>query len=328
MHPNYNDIISLNNLLNSWQEFLRGKRRRSDVAVFSIKFVDNIRQLNVDLEKRTYQHGGYQAFMISDPKPRLIHKASVRDRLLHHAIYRVLYPYYDRKFIFDSFSRRLNKGTHCSLNRFGEYGRIVSHNNTRTVWVLKCDIRKFFASIDHDILLKILARRIKDQDIIWLLEKIIRSFQTEGKTGVGLPLGNLTSQLLVNVYMNEFDNYLKRQLRVKYYLRYADDFIILHQDRFYLEKILHDIKDFLYKELKLLLNQNKVFVKTLASGVDFLGWVHFPTHRVLRTTTKRRMFRNIKTNSGNNETIQSYLGLLKHGNTYKLTNTVKNQLII
>ena len=290
---------------------MRGKRKRKDVAKFSLNLLDNILMLHQELVDKTYCHGSYHAFKINDPKPREIHKASVRDRLLHHAIYRILYPYFDKKFIFDSFSCRRNKGTHRAMNRFREYGRIVSRNHTRTAWVLKCDIKKFFANIDHDILKDILARNISDLNILWLLHQIIGSFPK------GLPLGNLTSQLLVNVYMNEFDHFAKRDLKIEYYIRYADDFLILHEDRKYLEKILLKVSGFLETRLKLSLHPDKVFIKTLASGVDFLGWVHFPKHRVLRTATKRRMGKRLEKNKSP-ETINSYLGLLKHGNTHNL----------
>lgn len=145
----FNDIISVENLLVAWREFLRGKRRRRDVQKFGLNLMDNILALHSELAARTYRHGGYHAFKVNDPKPRDIHKASVRDRLVHHAIYRILYPYFDRKFIFDSFSCRKDRGTHKALNRFRQYSRIVSKNFTQTAWVLKCDIKKFFANIDH-----------------------------------------------------------------------------------------------------------------------------------------------------------------------------------
>ena len=180
---------------------------------------------------------------------------------------------------------------------------------------MKCDIRKFFASIDHDILIKILGKHIKDNDVIWLLEKIIGSFQTKDKIGMGLPLGNLTSQLLVNIYMNEFDQYIKRNLKAKYYIRYADDFLILNNDKKILENLLSQISEFLDTKLKLKLHPNKISISTLASGVDYLGWVHFPHHRVLRTATKRRVTKKLSKNTSL-ETKASYLRLLSHGNTY------------
>lgn len=313
----YHNIISVENLLASWQEFLQGKRKRKDVAEFSLHFMDNIVALHQELYNKTYQHGPYQAFKINDPKPRDIHKASVRDRLVHHAIYRVLYPYFDRKFIFDSYSCRRDKGTHRAMNQFRKFSRKVSRNNTRTAWILKCDIRKFFANIDHGILINILERRIKDSDVVRLLKEIIGSFHTKDKFGAGLPLGNLTSQLLVNIYMNELDYFLKRRLKAKYYIRYADDFVILHENKQYLTNLLPKISLFLEAQLKLSLHPDKVFIKTIASGTDFLGWVHFPHHRILRTTTRRRVFKKLSKNTSD-ETSASYLGLLGHGNTYKL----------
>jgi len=276
---------------------LRGKRERLDIAEFSLYLTDNIFMLHTELVGKIYRHGFYQEFKISDPKPRVIHKAIVRDRLLHHAIYRILYPYFDRLFISDSYSCRRKKGTHRAINQLRKYGRKVSANNTRTAWILKCDIRKFFANIDHAILKEILQKHIKDKNIMWLLSEIIDSFCANGNFGVGLPLGNLTSQLLVNIYMNEFDQFAKRKFKLKYYIRYADDFVILSQDKSYLENQLPKISEFLENRLKLRLHPDKVFIKTLASGVDFLGWVHFPHHRVLRTSTKKRMVKKNKTKS-------------------------------
>lgn len=317
----YQEIIGLENLLAAWEEFRLGKRDKADVQAFARHLLDNIVSLHSDLANLDYQHGGYKAFAINDPKPRQIHKASVRDRLLHHAVYRVLYPFFDRTFIADSFSCRIDKGTLKAIERFQTMGRQVSRNNTRTCWVLKCDIRKFFANIDHGVLLQILSKYVPDSDILWLLKNVIDSFET--KPGVGLPLGNLTSQLFVNVYMNEFDQFVKHKLKWKQYIRYADDFVFLSDDRTTLATILPLAGEYLTAKLKLQLHPDKVFIKTLASGVDFLGWVHFPTHRVLRTTAKRRMMARI-IEHGTPETVQSYLGLLQHGNTRKLEQEVRN----
>lgn len=324
----YDTIISLENLLLSWKKFKSEKINKKDVQIFERNLMENLLELNRDLETKNYKHSGYSSFKISDPKPRNIHKAIVRDRLVHHAIYRILYPYFDKKFIYDSYSCRVDKGTHRAINRFRDFSRIVSKNNTKTCWVLKCDIKKFFANINHEILKGILAKHIQNKDTFSLLENIIDSFNTKhiyamaDMCKLGLPLGNLTSQLLVNIYMNEFDQFMKHKLKVKYYIRYADDFVILAPDKMYLEEILVKISAFLENELKLQLHPNKVFIKTIASGVDFLGWVHFPKHRVLRTATKKRMFRNILKNKKTN-TIDSYLGMLSYGNAYKLKKLVK-----
>lgn len=316
----FKDIISIENLLEAWKEFIKGKRNKKDVQEFYMNLMDNILSLHRELKNKTYKHGGYQAFNINDPKPRNIHKASVRDRLLHHAIYRILYPFFDRGFIADSFSCRNNKGTHKALGRFRYFIRKASQNNTKTCWVLKCDIKRFFENINHNVLIGILKEYVPDKDIIGLLEKVIVSFSSK-KPNIGLPLGNLTSQLLVNIYMNEFDQFVKHRLKAKYYIRYADDFVFLSDDKGWLKKQTPLIKGFLWQKLRLKLHPNKVFIKTIASGVDFLGWVNFPDHRVLRTTTKRRMMKNLKINEKIG-TISSYLGLLKHGNTYKLRKNV------
>ncbi|MBI2098971.1 group II intron reverse transcriptase domain-containing protein [Candidatus Uhrbacteria bacterium] len=309
----FEDIISIDNLLEAWKEFAKGKKGKRDVQEFSFRLMDNILALNAELFNHTYCHGGYQAFNISDPKPRNIHKASVRDRLLHHAIYRILYPFFDKTFISDSYSCRIDKGTHKALNRFRSFAYKAGRNKTGTCWVLKCDIRKFFANINHEILLNILKSYIPDKDILWLLNEIIGSFHSFSH-GIGLPLGNLTSQLLVNIYMNEFDQFAKHKLKVKYYIRYADDFAILSPNKRELEELVSQIALFLGERLKLTLHPNKTFIKTLASGVDFLGWVHFSDHRVLRTATKRRVIAMLREHPAK-ETRASYLGLLSHGNT-------------
>ena len=286
--------------------------------------MDNILELHNDLINKTYKHGSYHAFKINDPKPRDIHKATVRDRIVHHAIYRILYPLFDKKFIFDSYSCRNDKGTHKALNRFRDLAGKVSKNNTKTAWVLKGDIRKFFATINQQVLKNILTKYITDEDTMWLLGRVIDSFHTENNKKVGLPLGNVTSQLLVNIYMNEFDQFLKRKLKIRYCIRYADDFLILHTDKTYLSSFIPKIAEYLGNELKLSLHPDKVYIKSFSSGVDFLGWVHFPHQRILRTTSKRRMFRSLKENSSD-ETLASYLGMLKHGNTYKLMKRIKEK---
>lgn len=190
--------------------------------------------------------------------------------------------------------------------------------------MLKCDVRKFFASIDQATLIQIVKRHVNDVDIIWLIERTIESFQSTSP-GKGLPLGNLTSQLLVNVYMNEFDQFVKHRLKQKHYIRYADDFVIMHHDKGVLMEVLPKVHDFLEERLKLSLHPNKIFLKTAASGVDFLGWVHFPNHRVLRTTTKKRMFKKIRDSAEKPEVVQSYLGLLNHGDANDLKRKIVGQ---
>lgn len=312
--------MTMENLLVTWERFIRGKRNKRDVIRFQAELADNLLFLYKSLADRTYEHGSYATFNVSDPKPRNIHKALVRDRVLHHLIYKELYWYFDTRFIFDSYSCRKHKGTHKALERFKEFAGKVSKNHTRTCYVLKCDIKKFFASIDHDTLRSILERHIADPEILWLIDQVVKSFHTT-REGVGLPLGNLTSQLLVNVYMHEFDMFMKQELREKYYIRYADDFIVLSHDKKRLEGILPLMEKFLIEKLKLSLHEHKVYIKTYSSGVDFLGWIHFPKHRQIRTTTKRKIVRNLK-GYPKPATVSSYRGLLGHGNTYKVRKRV------
>lgn len=318
----YNHIITTENLLQAWKEFSFNKKKKIDVVLFQAKLMDNIFKLRDDLENMRYVHDSYHSFNISDPKPRHIHKATIRDRVVHRLLYRELYYYFDKKFIFDSYSCREMKGTHRAICRFAKTARKVSKNNTCTVWVLKCDIKKFFATVDHTILKKIILKHIEDRNVFLLLEKAIESFNTKGNFGVGLPLGNLTSQLFANIYMNEFDQFVKKKLKIKQYIRYADDFVILDRDKKKLIDLIPFIENFLCDTLHLSLNQNKMCIKTLASGIDFLGWVHFPYHRVLRTTTKKRMLKRIKDHP-TFETISSYLGMLKHGNAYTIRRKMK-----
>lgn len=208
----------------AWKEFKTGKNSKNDIQEFEFNLEDNIFQLHEDLKNKTYRHSPYASFYVTDPKLRHIHKACVRDRVLHHAVFRVLYPIFDRNFIYDSYSCRLGKGTHRAVNRLEDFARKSSRNNHRTIYTLKCDIRKFFDSIDKTILTRFIADEIKNDDFLWLISKVLDSFsKTLGK---GLPLGNVTSQIFANIYLNKLDQYVKHCLKVKYYLRYCDDFVI------------------------------------------------------------------------------------------------------
>lgn len=282
----------------------------------------------------TYEHDPYQSFLISDPKLRHIHKASVRDRLLHQAIFRVLYPIFDRGFISDSFSCRLNKGTHLAVSRLEKFLNKSSQNNHRPVFALKCDVKKFFDSINHEKLLGLIKRKISCEKSLWLIEKVISSF--ENTHGVGLPLGNVTSQLFANIYLDEFDQFIKRHLKVKYYLRYCDDFIILDPDQNALKNIIQPIRNFLNQRLNLNLHENKITLGKHTRGVDFLGYVALPHHRVLRTKTKKRIFkkldlkrewvrRGVITTESLNQALQSYFGVLSHCSGFKISECLRAQ---
>jgi len=310
-HISYDEIISLENLFAAWREFRRGKSGRTDVQKFGLQLEDNIFALHQDLKTGAYCHGRYQQFVVHDPKRRAIHEASVRDRLLHHAIVRVINPIFERGFIFDSWSCRQGKGTHRAVDRFQKLAWRLSRNNTMTVWVLKLDIRKYFASVDRSILSGLLARRIHDPRLISLLGQVVDSFQ------FGIPLGNLTSQLFANVYLDELDHFIKHQLCAKPYLRYCDDFVLLDCDERILRARLASITAFLETRLALVVHPEKIVLWPYHRGIDFLGFVCFPHHRVLRTKTKCRMFRKADWNN-----YTSYAGLLSHCRSYNLFKTL------
>jgi len=291
----------------SWKEFKKGKTKKEDVKEFENSLKNNILKLHKELKDKTYEHSNYFSFYVKDPKLRHIHKACVKDRVLHHAVFRILYPIFDKSFIFDSYSCRIGKGTHRAVNRLNEFAKKVSKNNTKTCFVLKLDVKKFFDSINQDILLGLIKRKIQDKYAIWLIDKIIKSFSS------GLPLGNITSQLFANIYLNELDKYVKHKLREKYYIRYCDDFVILDTSRKYLEGLIKKIDDFLKNNLKLVLHPNKIIMKKYSQGIDFLGYVSFPHFRILRVKTRKRMFKKV-----NPKNLQSYLGALKHCDSFKI----------
>lgn len=322
----YEEIISIENIFQAWNEFKKGKRGKKDTQAFERRLEDNLFNLHLSLRNKTYKHGGYQEFYVHDPKRRHIHKASVRDRVVHHLLYKFLYDLWDKSFIYDSYSCRLDKGTHKAVARLIKFVSRVSKNYTGNCWVLKGDVKKFFAAVDHKILLNLLSKKISNKNILRLLQKVIDSFNSEMGEGKGIPLGNLTSQVFANIYLNELDRFVKHNLEIKCYLRYADDFVILYREQKYLKVLVPKISKFLKTELKLSLHPSKIIFRKHTWGIDFLGYIVLPHNVLPRTKTKRRMFRKLrgKISSPNfNESLQSYLGYLSHSNSYLLARRIK-----
>ena len=332
-------IISPSTLFHAWNVFKEDKKNKLDVMDFELELEKNIFDLYRDLKKGIYKHGAYKGFWIHDPKLRRIHKATVRDRVLHHAIFKVFNPIFEPTFIPNSFSCRIGKGTHKGMKEIASMIRIVSQNNTRQCYALKCDIRKFFDSVDHDILIKILSKRMKDEKVMSLMREIIESF-VASKPNLfdrrGIPIGNLTSQIFANIYMNEFDQFIKHTLKVKHYARYTDDFIIVSTDKIYLENLIIPIQDFLKTKLCLKLHLKKVHITKHIRGIDFLGYVILPEHIKLRTKNKRKIPKKIQEMVYHYKrgkiseltfysSLQSYLGVLSHANAYKLSQEIQNK---
>ena len=322
---NFCDVISLENLLAAWREFKRGKTGKSDVAQFAFNLEDNLFALHGALRDGSWHPDSYEAFFVTDPKRRHIHKATVRDRVVHQALFRKLYPIFEKTFIHDSYSSRVGKGTHAGVERLENFVRRVSINYTKQVFALKCDVR-FFDSISHDVLLEIIGRRIHDLDMMRLVQGIVRSFETA--SGKGLPLGNVTSQLFANVYLNELDQFTKRELKVGYYVRYCDDFMILGETKEKLQRLIEVLRSFLQSRLLLTLHPNKVSIRTPEQGIDFLGYVILPHYRVLRPRTKKRIVaayarkaRAVKTDEEKEflkSVLYSYKGVLIHCRGYRI----------
>ncbi len=342
----YQELITVENLFQAWSEFRKSKKKRPDLQVFERNLEDNLFDLYSSLKNKTYKHGGYESFYVNDPKRRHIHKASVADRVIHHLLYKYLYDVFDKTFIYDSYSCRLNKGTHKGVKRLEYFTRKVSYNYTRDCFALKLDVKKFFANVNHEILFELLKKKIKDKDILWLLSEVIESFRSEEMDlafqGLalegckGIPLGNLTSQIFANIYLNELDQFVKQRLKVKYYIRYADDFLILESDKRQVYQYIGILERFLKDKIRLEFHPDKIIIRKLSWGIDFLGYVILPHYILPRTKTKRRIFRKLNkkiydfkkgdiSEYSLNQTIQSYLGYLSHSNSYKTTQMLKNQ---
>ena len=329
---NFYDVISTENLLCAWKEFSKGKRLKEDVALFEMNLENNLFDLHRALASGQWRPDPYEVFFVHDPKLRKIHKATVKDRVLYQAVYRSLYQIFDSGFIFHSFSSRNHKGTHRGTLAMEKYIRNVSKNYTNSGYVLKCDIRKFFDSIDHNVLFDLIKEKVTDESILLLVRQIIDSFSTT--SGKGLPLGNVTSQLFANVYMNELVQYVKRVLKTRCYVRYCDDFGIVAESKEYLEDCAEKMKLFCKNKLLLDIHPRKISINKISQGVDFLGYILLPHRRVLRTHTKIRLLKKIS----NFETVlegeiikqklleqsvQSYLGVLSHCKGEKIATQIE-----
>jgi RNA-directed DNA polymerase len=252
-------------------------------------------------------------------------------------LYTTLSNIFDKTFFCHSFSRRIGKGTHAGVNQLHKVMRKVSRNNTQACFALKMDIQRFFDSVDHATLKSLLRKRVQDHQVLWLTDQIIDSFrsQPDSTRNIGLPLGNVTSQIFANVYLHPLDDFVKHTLRQKYYLRYCDDFIMVAHEKSQLTALIEPISDFLAQQLRLTLHPKKIIVSNMHQGIDFLGYVLFLNHRLLRTSTRRRMQRRLKTKyeaywqrqvdgTHMDQCLQSYLGILSHANAHHLAQSLKN----
>ncbi len=286
----YEKLYSTNNLNLAFRKARKGKSKRDYVVDFEKDLEKSIGLLQRDLKSKKYIPTKLKKFIIRDPKTRTIHASIFKDRVVHHAIVNILQPIYEKRFIYDSFASRKLKGTHEAVKRFESFVRKVSsngreienpfNNNSIRGYVLKADIKHYFATIDYGVLINILRKKIKDEDFIRLIKKVLNNFETL-KSGKGLPLGNYTSQFFANVYLNHLDYFVKHKLKAKYYIRYVDDFVILDKNRKVLSEYMDKIEKYL-KFLRLELHPDKSEIYALRNGVTFLGYRIFYHYRLLR----------------------------------------------
>lgn len=274
-----------------------GKRTRQEVQHFEQDLEGNLIALQNELIWGSYRSGAYRTFTVNEPKERLVAALPFRDRVVQHALVAAIEPIWERRFVADNFACRPGRGTHRGADRAQAMLRQVKRDHGR-VAVFKADIAKYFKSIDHGILKHLLARRIACQPTLRLLGQIIDSANAlHGTPGVGLPIGNLTSQLAANIYLHELDEFVKHGLRERHYCRYMDDFIIVHHDKAHLQRLRVQIEAFLAQRLRLKTNsKTQVFPVALVRGraLDFLGYRIWTTHRRLRKSSISRITQTIK----------------------------------
>jgi len=337
----FEKMVGFENLMQAAARAQRGKRLRVSTSEFNFFMEKEIFKLQEELNAQTYRPGKYRQFYVYEPKPRLISAAPYRDRVVHQAFCHVVEPIFDNRFIHDSYACREGKGTHRAMNRCQEFVR-------KNAYVLKCDIQHYFPSIDHDRLYKIFARRIRDRRILWLAKVIIDSanglrltLSGQGEdivNGVGIPIGNLTSQFFANVYLNELDTFVKFALREKHYLRYMDDFLVFGQDKGHLHQIREEIARFLGDSLRLSLHANKSTVFPVKSGVDFCGFRVFPYYRKLRKANVKIFVKRVKKMQkffarGEiglryiSDSVMAWIAHASHGNTYKLRGKLLSRVV-
>jgi len=333
----YGSICSFENLWRAAREARRGKRKRPDVLHFWHELEGRLVHLRDELAEQSYTPGAYRSFYIHDPKKRLISAAPFRDRIVHHALCRVIEPLFERGFIHASYANRPGKGTHTALDHCTLALR-------RYRYVLKCDIEKYFPSIDHALLFERIARKIKCRDTLALIERIIAASNaqeyvvhyfpgddlfTPHERRIGIPIGNLTSQFFANIYLDGFDHYVTEQLGGHAYIRFMDDFLLFSDSTRELREALAAMDAYLAK-LRLALHPRKCQIYAARSGVPFLGWLVFPDHRRLRRKTGVRFQRRLRALQeeyahGERElkdvkaSIMSWLGHLKHGDARGLS---------
>lgn len=320
----YSKICNYKNILLAWQNAKKGKTKRRYIKRFQKNLNNNLLNLQQELINQTYKPCELKTFILRDPKTRKISKSAFRDRVVHHALCNVIVPLFEKSFIYDSHANQIGKGTLKALERFDTFKRKVSKNNSKECYVLKADIKHYFEEVDHQKLIEIIRKKIDDEKVIGLIKNLL---SVNNRTR-GMPLGNLISQFFANLYLNELDVYVKHTLRAKYYIRYVDDFVILHESKEQLEMWKNDINNFLKESLKIELHPSKSNVLKLSSGINFLGFRVFFYHKLLRKSNLRnfeKKLNNLKILFDEEiidrekalDSLEGWLAYCSHANTHK-----------
>lgn len=357
----YNRIISPENLFLAWKKARKGKTRKPDVIEFEKNLKANLLGLHKELKDKTYRPLPLISFSIRDPKTRKISKSDFRDRIVHHAIVNILEPIYEKVFINDSCANRKGKGNLFALKRLELFMRKVSRNGKVNGWFndnqvkgycLKADVKHYFQEVNHNVLLRILERKIKDVEVMQLMFVILKnsvsgggerprdanySIQTRARSRVerqkGMPLGNLTSQFFANIYLNELDYFVKRVLQAKFYIRYVDDFVILYNSKKQLMGWKEQIGKFLQAKLEIELHPDKSKIIPLSRGIDFVGFRNFYYNRLVRKRNMRKMRRKIDDLKNDKisywglmESFQGWQAYVKWANSFNLRKEILKEI--
>lgn len=331
-------VTCFDNLVAAWEDARRGKRFLPSVLKFSGSVEENLLDIQGRLLHRTWRPGPWREFISNDPKPRLIQAPQFGDRVVHHALVRVIGPAFERRFINDSYACRKGLGNLSASDRLTDFLRASTsetRKSGRKIYALKADVRKYFPNIDHDILLGVLKRTVGDEGALWLIEKIVKDNGFEQR---GLPIGALTSQLFANAYLDVLDHYVKDELGVRFYVRYMDDFIILHTDKRHLHDLQTLIGSVLWERLKLQFNP-KTSIFPASHGIDLAGYRHWVSYRLPRKRNikrTRRKFKEIRKlyAEGRMDVAQvrsrvaSFVGYTKHCKASRTVKGVLDELVL
>jgi len=346
MGQDYLRLCDLENLYLAFRKARLGKRSQENVARFERNLDLELLELQAELLAQTYTPGAYRSFYRTEAKRRLISAAPFRDRVVHHALMQIIGPVFERRFIFDSYANRVGKGTHRALDRCTQFLRASRY-------VLQCDVRQFFPSVDHAILRAELAKHIHDEQVLWLIDRILATgvgvldeeyemvwFPEDDLFAAarprGLPIGNLTSQFWANVYLNPLDQFVKRELECRRYVRYVDDFLLFADDKATLHEWRRAIVGFLVG-LRLTIHANAAQVRPSSEGLPFLGFIVYPDHRRLKPSrghTFRRKLAALVHAYADGEvdqdrvtaSVQGWVAHAQHGDTWGLRRALVSSL--